>query len=465
MPLPLTDSVPALRARDIARVHLPLALNAWLVTLAGPVLNAALGRSREPQLQLAAFWLAFTVLLVCQSACLVLQQVTAATLRRHEHFGAVALGGLLIGAVSGAIVWCIAATPLGTFVFQTLIPTPERTAALARAVLASLAIVPPLIALRGLAGGVALTSRRTELLALATVLRVTLLAASGAVVVGLHAGGTAIEVGWALATATAAETLFLAAAALLFREISPIARAVREPAHPFTLAPVFRLALPLAAASLVWTSARPVVGAILGRLANPELAQAGFGVVLPLLLVSCAPLWVFLDVTLVLPRVRGDVPTLLRFAAGTALAFTLGIAVVTLPPLRGLVLQRAFGLTPALQRYVLPALGLLVLEPFILTTRAIAQALLVRAGRTGLLLALSPIKLACMLGAGLLVAWLAPQANGAVLALALFVGGDLVDALIYSAAILRANSGKGERRELGAPATDAVARELHQDAA
>jgi hypothetical protein len=462
------STAPALRAGAIARFHLPLALNAWLVTLAGPVINAALGRAAEPRLHLAAFWLAFTVLLVSQSACLVMQQVTAASLRRHEPFRAVALGALLLGLASAALVAGVAFTPLGGFVFRVLIPTPERTAALARAALAPMAAIPLLIAVRGLAGGVALTNRRTELLAVATVVRVLMLAAAGAVVVGTHVGASAVAVAWALVLATVSETLFLAAATLVFRDPGPAVRPPREAAPAFALAPVLRLALPLAAASLVWTSARPLVSAILGRLANPELALAGFGVVLPILLVSCAPLWVFLDVALVLPQARGDVRTLVRFAAATSLGFSLAIALVALTPLRDPVLRMAFALPPELQRLALPALALLVLEPCILSARAIAQALLVRAGRGGLLLALSPAKLACMLAAGLLVARFDPHANGAVLALALFVGGDLVDALLYWTAVVRTSTGAGDRRELGTPAADAIdaiADDIHQEAA
>ena len=68
---------------------------------------------------------------------------------------------------------------------------------------------------------------------------------------------------------------------------------------------------------------------------------------------------------------------------------------------------------------------------------SIAQGLLVRSGHGGVLLALSPIKLAVMLCAGLLVARLAPHANGAMLAIGLFIGGDVVDALLFGAVAAR----------------------------
>jgi hypothetical protein len=209
---------------------------------------------------------------------------------------------------------------------------------------------------------------------------------------------------------------------------------------PFSLRPVLRLALPLAAASLVWTSARPLVGAVLGRLADPDLALAGFGVVFPILMFTCAPLWAFLDVAIVLPRTPADLRMVVRFALLTSLAFTAGIAALTLAPAGGLAPGTGRALPPGLARSAVPALGLIALEPLVLTARALAQGLLVRGGRGGTVLALAPVKLVFMLVAGLLAARAAPHANGAVLATALFIGGDAIDAVLLAGVAIRLRS-------------------------
>ena len=424
-----------LGVRAIAAFLGPLVLNAWLVTLVGPLLDAALGRAAEPRVHLAAFWLAFGVLLVCQSPCLVLQQVTAAARRRGEPLSAIALGALLLGAAATVLVLAVARTPLGDAVFRDVIPTPAHTAALARATLVPMALLPLLVSLRGLAGGVAVTARRTGLLASATLLRVLVLGGVATAIVVLHAGGSAVSAAWMLVATTAAESVFVTLAAGL-RPRAPDAAAPAR-VRAAGIAPIVRLALPLAAASLAWTAARPLVGAVLGRLADPVLAQAAFGVVLPILFVSCGPLWAFLDVVLVLPHGPGDVRRVVRVAALASAGFAAAIVAMTWTPLGGLVLHRAFALPRDLEHVVRPALALLVLEPALLSARAIGQGLLLRAGRGGLLLALAPLKLAAMLGAGLLVAARAPHANGAVLALALFLGGDLVDAVLFAVAVRR----------------------------
>jgi hypothetical protein len=187
----------------------------------------------------------------------------------------------------------------------------------------------------------------------------------------------------------------------------------------------------------VWAAARPLVGAVLARLAAPDLAQAAYGVVLPVLFATCAPLWAFLDVALVLPRDAADLARIVRFASLAALAFAGGIALLAWTPLDALWRHPGAPLPADLARLVRPAIALAALEPLVLSARAIAQGLLVRAGRGGLVLALSPVKLACMLAAGLFVTRVAPHANGALLAIALLVGGDAVDALLLGAAATR----------------------------
>jgi hypothetical protein len=434
-PAPASGRMPPLGMRDIGRFSLPLMLNAWLMTLAGPVLNVALGRAAEPRLHLAAFWIAFTILLVCQSACLVIQQVTASALQRRVPFAAVALSGGILALGASTLLLAIGHTGLGGFVFHHVIPTPDRTALLARAVLGRLSVIPLLIALRGLASGVAVVQGRTEVLALATMVRVAVLAAVTTAVIGLGAGVGAMPAAGALVVATAAEAIFVSSMTLAQpRNRTATGRAAVSGRE---IGSVLRLAVPLAAASLVWTSARPLVGAVLGRLADPGLAQASFGVVFPILMVTCAPLWVFLDVALVLPRTPADLGKVVRFASLTSLAFAAGIAVLAFTPLRLVLLQLGAGMPRDLERAVAPALALIALEPMVLSARAIAQGLLVRSGRGGVVLALSPVKLAVMLGAGLMVTRLAPHANGAVLAAGLFIGGDAVDALLFGMVAVR----------------------------
>lgn len=429
----MSDVDRGVTGRQIRHFWTPLVLTSLLMTLSGPLLNVAIGRASDPTLEFAGFWVAFTVMLFIQSASLALQQVTVALGDSGETLRRLAVSGLLLGLAASLTILAVALTPLGGFVFQVLIPTSARVGDLARTVLAHLAPVPILIAVRDLATGVAIRERRTTLVAVSSMVRVVVLAAVvGAVVMigpGARAAATAFVIGIAVESAWIIAATHPCWGSRL-RVRTDFARGV-------SYLGILRVATPLAVATLVWTAVRPVVSAILGRLPDSELAQASFGVVLPILLVTCSPLWGFHNVSLVLPKDRNDLRRVIASAAGITILFALGIGLVTLTPLKLLVLRLGFDLSPEMERVVAPALGWLTLAPFFLTARALAQGLLMKSGRTGVMLIVSPIKLVLMVVIGLAAVTRIPPPDGAALAILLVMGGDLLDALILGLLVRR----------------------------
>jgi hypothetical protein len=280
------------------------------------------------------------------------------------------------------------------------------------------------------AAGVVVAARRTRLLALATAAR--LVAVCAIALIAGRSGSGALAAAAALLAGLALETALLAGAAL--PEWRARARGACAVARPAATADILRLGAPLAVTAALWTLTRPVASAILGRLPDPDLALASFGVVLPIVFVTGAPLWALLDVTLVLPASPDDLHGILRFAARASLVLAIAIGALALPPLRDLVLHRGFNLAPPLARAVAPALIFIALEPWLISARAIAQALLMRARRGRSLLLLSPVKILVMIAIGSAVVALAPGANGAMLAVGLVLGADLTDAVLYGLA-------------------------------
>src|SRR5262249_55946135 len=133
----------------------------------------------------------------------------------------------------------------------------------------------------------------------------------------------------ALVASTALETLFLSMTAW------PRGRVLWTSGTAGTAwGAVARGTPPPAGSLMVWTFLRPVIHSVRGRLSDPELAQASFGVIQPIVLVACSPLWALQDVSLVLARRRSDLGSLIRFAAVTAAVFTAIVALLTLTPLR-----------------------------------------------------------------------------------------------------------------------------------
>lgn len=444
------DRETGLSRRGILRFYRPLVLTSQLVTLSGPLLNIALGRAADPKLDLAAFWIAFTVVSFLEAPCLVVQQTALAVAPRGSLRRLVA-GALGAGAAASLLVLALGRTALGEGVFPGLIPTTARVADLARSVLIALAPLPLLIAIRGLGSAVAVGAHRTDLVGAATAVRLVVIAGGvGAAVATRHGVGVPAACA-TLVVGVALETAFIVIAT--WPRWRGRLGAQADGASDWS--EIARVAGPLAVSTMMWTFLRPAIHSILGRLPDPELAQASFGVIQPIVLVACSPSWALQDVSLVLTRRRADLERVLRFAAGVAALFTAIVGLVVLTPLKVLVLRLGFDLSPELENAVAPALALLAIEPTVLAARAVAQGLLTRARRTGVFLILSPAKIVLTLVVGLAVVTARPNVAGAWLALGLVIGGDLFDALLYGLKVRRVIADEEMFRD-SAPGPDAV---------
>lgn len=421
--------VAAITVREIARFYLPLVLTSQMMTLSGPIINMGIGRSSDPTLNFAGYWIGFAILLFLQSPCMVVQQVVAALVNGYQSIRMLAMSTLALGLLASSSILAVALTPLGGGLLDSLIPTTPRVAELVRSVLLIFSPIPILITIRGIANGIALKEKRTVLIARATFIRLIVLSSIVAWMVligtgsGAKAGAAAVVAG-----------IFFETVAVALAVAPTVRRQRREGAHDGPRLDgrlIYRVAAPLIISAFVWTVARPLINAILGTLPDPETAQAGFGVIIPLVLVTCSPLWALQNVSLVLPETRADLNAIIRFAAITALGFSAAILLLAASPLRGLVLREVFQLTPALERLVAPAMLLAAAEPLFLAARSLSQGLLMKAKRTEAFLVFSPIKILLIGGVGYAVARLDPAVNGALLGTALFIGGDLFDGLAY----------------------------------
>lgn len=414
--------------REIMGFYLPLLATSQMMTLSGPVINIAVGRAPDPTLDFAAYWIGFSIILFLEAPCLSMQQVTAALLSGHASFRKLLLCAFAIGfsATIGALA--ISLTPLRDFVFLDLIATTPRVAERAATVLAILAPIPVLIALRGVGNGIGIRMKRTVLVARATLFRILSLSAAIGIAVVLKTGSGAIAGAIAMLTGLTVEMIVIWVGVYPFvRDRFPLLKN----RHDITFREILRVSYPLAISAYVWTSTRPVINAILGRLPDPELAQAGFGLIAPVVLMTCSPLWALHNVSLILPESRSDLRKVIRFSFITTLIYIGIIFMLINPPLRDLLLRKAFALSPEMEALVAPAMLIILIEPILLSVRSICQGLIMRARATAIFGIAAGIKLVIIIGAGWFVAGRYPGVNGAVLGTALFVCADFVDAALF----------------------------------
>lgn len=426
-----TPAQPPLRHRQIFAFYWPLVLTSQMMTVAHPIINAGLGRSGDAIVQLAAYGVGFGLAVFLNSPLFPFQQLVAAMGTGPRARRDLIVKGLSLGLVIGGIDLVLALTPAGDLVFGRLMGSTPAVTALAKGILLVQAPIPLLLPLRALAWGMVLRHRATVIISQATGLRLVLVAA---VVFGLMGRGgwpPAVVGGAAMTVAVLVETLYSGWRAwrLVRRGAAGIDgdRDERVGWRPF-----FAFSGPLMVSTVTWSAMRPLLNAVMGRTADPDLAQGGLGFVFPLLVLMSSPLWALQNTTLVLLRDRHDLRKLARFAGAVIGLFVVLVAAWVWTPLRGVLLRDVFSLPADKAAYVAAALLLIPYQPLTMGLRSLSQGFLMNRRRTGVIAAGSLLKGLVLVVPGFaLVAW-NPALNGALLATALILAGDTVETAVVA---------------------------------
>jgi hypothetical protein len=423
-----------LRQRQIFDFYWPLVLTSQMMTLAGPLINMALGRAADPATQLAAFGVGFALLAFLNSPLYPFVQTNAVLgvgplARRSLLAKQLVLAGSL-----ALLQLTLALAPGGAALIGRLMGSSPAVSALAQQVALVQWPIPILLTLRAYFHAITMRRHRTRVIGEATAMR---LVALGGLLLGAFGAGHlpgAVLGAAALTLGIAAETLTMS----LRAGRRPVAAgADAADGLPAADAPVAWRRLwdftgPLMVNAVTWSAMRPVLNAIVGRTADPDLAQASFGLVFPLLLLSSSPLWAFASTAAVLVKRREDLPVMLRFGVGTIAIFVLSIALCVWTPLRDWVLTHLFALPAAapLATAVAAALLWLPYQPITLGLRTINSGYLMAQEHTRSIGIASALKLLLVLIVGFPLVRAAPALNGALLGTLLLLGSETVETLL-----------------------------------
>ena len=426
--------------RQIFAFYWPLVLTSQMMTLAHPIINLALGRSDDAIVQLAAYGVGFGLGVFLNSPLFPFQQIVAAMGTGPRARRDLIVKGLSLGCAICALELLLALGPLGDWVFGDLTGSTPAVASLARRVLLVLAPIPLLLPLRSLAWGIVLRHRDTRIISQATALRLGVLAGA---VLGLAGRGSwppAVVGGAAMTAAILLETVYsgLRAVRLARRGAAGIDAGVDERVR---WGRFFAFIGPLMVSTIAWSAMRPILNAVMGRTADPDLAQGGLGFVFPLLILMASPLWALQNTALVLLRDRHDLRRLARFTAAVIAVFVALIGAWVWTPLRGVLLLDIFALDPDKAAYVAGAVMLIPYQPIPMGMRSLTQGFLMNRRRTGVIALASLVKILVLVVPGFWIVVRDPSVNGAVLAVVLIMIGGSVETAIVA---LRARRLHGE---------------------
>jgi hypothetical protein len=299
-----------------------------------------------------------------------------------------------------------------------------------------------IVGLRNIYQGVALVHKRTDVLAYATLVRLTTV---GAIVganlfllklPGASGGAVAILCGMSI------ETLFVYLQVKGLSRSLPSAASGSSSDSRINFAKIFLFSYPLLFGIAVMISLPTFINGILSRTSQPELALAGFGILYPLLRFFTSPLLGFIDMTLVLYTSARMLKKLIRVAFLITLVFSLIVFGVGYTRIGSYVLSNFFGLDALIVNYVYPGMLLMVFFPLTTGIRNFAVGMLMKQKATGMITFSSISKIFGVLGIGIGSLWVFSGINGVVLGILLVILGEICDALLLgSMAAIRSRPG------------------------
>jgi hypothetical protein len=406
--------------RSFARFYLPLVATSYLLTATNPLLAAALARSSDPATALSGYGVAFSLIGVIYAPLLVIQQVAAQRLLSVGDLAPVRRFAAVVAVALSAVAALVAFTPLGVFVFETVVGVHDRILDEALSAMTGLWPVPALTGLRALHQGRLVAGHRTKPIAIATGVRTSVLAVVAFALTTTPAGAWLGAV--AFTAGLAAET------AIVTLSPAPLPTTPARSAAEGEGDRLVSFSTPLMLNVMLWWSTPLIINAVLARTPEPDCSIAAFTVVEAVAWFLTAPVGQLQHPALALVDSRRTHRQVRRFAAALAAAVTLLLGVLAIPTVREWILWTGFRLDPSLLEPAGLAFPVAALYPVLYGHRQYYQGLFVRAGCTGLVGRSAVLRIVVILAAAPLL--LGPMGeNGARLGVALQAIGLFAEAI------------------------------------
>ena len=396
----------SLALREVTAFFLPLALTSNLMMISHSVIAAAMARWEDPTVSLAAFNAVFTFHTILSSPTVVAPFTMLAFLRDRAALAQLFRFHAWVMALPILVMVAVAATPLGGWLFGGLLGASPAVAEQAQRAAWFFAVIHPVIALRSLANSLFMLHRRTLPITLGTTVR---LGALAGLVFGIgHWIGGASGGALSLVGSICVETLYMLWAARRYLRELP-----RSTAEAPSQREMWVFSWPLMISQFTEGSLAFVVNVFIGRLSQPDLALAAFGVVRGLGMLLLSPLRNLAPTAQALARTAADHRVMLRFTWIVIGVTGALIALLFWTGLRPVMLDGVMGLPEELSRYCAPGVKTMLLVPLFWGFSALFRGLLSGQRQTRAVALSAVFKMAAVVAAGS-VTLLLPDANGAV---------------------------------------------------
>ena len=431
------SSMPLLTTRGILKTWWPLALSWFMITVEQPILAAVVARSVDPKVQLAAWGLAFSLVLVLSAPSISMLAASTALSRDKESYrrGRQYMIWLSVGLTT--VHFLLAFTPVFDFVVLGLISAPAELAEPVRSGARIMLPFVPSLALRRFQYGVLIRCDQTRAVSLGTLLRLLL---EVALAVGLFrfSGWDGIIVA---STAISTGVVFEAIYATL--RVRPVVRqnlvTVIPGDPPLSWKRFMRFYLPLVLTTFMQILLQPLVSASLSRMPDSLGSLALWPVLYGVLLMTSSAAYAFVESVIVLLDRPGSIEVLRRFTWQLGLSLAAVPLALAVTPFGNFWFMQIAALPPELLQQAKTALWLIIPLPALTALSSLFQGTLINSQRTRSITEADSLSLAtvtilltlgslwggrpCIAGAG---GALLCGASGAFIAMAAFNFGSIV---------------------------------------
>jgi Na+-driven multidrug efflux pump len=414
-------SVP-LTIRTAVLFFLPLILTTELHQLSHSLVHAFLARLGDPTTTLAAFSVAFAFNTTFSGIISVSTQAGMSYISDKRSFWRIARFYLLVSLAPFVLIEAVALTPLGDWLFGRMMgagPEVTRLAKAASAVM-GLWIFPNQI--RNLTTALCMMHRRTLLISHSTMVRLASQALMLMVLPFWMEGAVAGAA--SLVGAMIVEALYMFWVSRPFYAELP----ARGGEHA-TYRQMWRFSWPLMITLITENGVTFVINFFLGRLANPDLALAAFGVVTALNSLVASPVRNLMQTAQALVHNREDMCVMLQFAHRLTLVYSVLVLGLFYTPMRDVILSSIMGLPGKLSSYATPGVQMLLFVVIVWGYSSLFRGLLSAMRKTQIIAGSAMIRLLVVIAVGS-VTLFAPNLNGAAVGVAAVGCAFLAEVLI-----------------------------------
>jgi hypothetical protein len=414
---------------------LPLAASAAMLTIEGPVVQAAITRLPDPETNLAAFGIVLSLSSTIGAPGIMLLATSTALCHDQGAYHVVRRFMIWLNLLLVAIAAIVAFTPLYNQIVAGALGVPMPIAEAARPGMRIAVLWTGVIGWRRFYQGILIRTGETRRVSSATVVRLVVAGVIAALLVvwgklsGVSAGTVALAAG---ILAEAALVTWLVRPSLV-RHLSPNASATqsgsppRNPSPAITSRRVVAYHAPLAATSVMALLAQPLISAGLARMLFPEHSLAAWPVVFGLVAVMGTFGLATQEVVIALTKDAATLDSVRRFSFSVAVGSVLVLILIAFTPVADFVLHEIMGMSTELASFAVPGLRAALLLPGLTALRSWQRGLLMKGDATSSVyraMGLNLVITAVALGLG--VIFDAPGVQMAAIAMTVALVAELV---------------------------------------